>query len=283
VLLAERVDRRVEREHDERDARPERDAAPARHRATLRGQRAAAPVIEQRRDDRGNDLERLERPGREERRGIHVSWKTSDGPVHLFHYHLVTSELRDVEARYVGRLGFELVARYGRIGDEHVSVEPGVSWEKLEQDGFKLRLSELERGAVNVVVQPGHWRVPRVDHIGIALDEDDFQSVLGRAMQWNLRVQEHGGRRTFVATNAGYRLEVHPPREWIDELLENKDELRVAELQLRADEPDAKAGALADLLGLEAHDNAVDVGGSVVRFVEGGPEGRPELYGERFG
>jgi hypothetical protein len=203
-------------------------------------------------------------------------------PVRLFHYHLVTSELRDVEARYVGRLGFELVARYGRIGDEHVSVEPGVSWEKLEQDGFKLRLSELERGAVNVVVQPGHWRVPRVDHIGIALDEDDFQSVLGRAMQWNLRVQEHGGRRTFVASNAGYRLEVHPPREWIDELLENKDELRVAELQLRADEPDAKAGALADLLGQDAHDNAVDVGGSVVRFVEGGPEGRPELYGERF-
>jgi len=202
--------------------------------------------------------------------------------VHLFHYHLVTSELRDVEARYVGRLGFVLVAGYGRIGDEHVSIEPGVSWEKLEQDGFKLRLSELERGAVNVVVQPGHWRVPRVDHIGIALDEDDFQSVLGRAMQWNLRVQEHGGRRTFVATNAGYRLEVHPPREWIDELLENKDDLQLAELQLRADEPDAKAGALADLLGLDVHDNAVDVGGAVVRFVEGGPEGRPELYGERF-
>jgi hypothetical protein len=202
--------------------------------------------------------------------------------VHLFHYHLVTSELRDVEARYVGRLGFDLVARYGRIGDDHVSVEPGVSWEKLEQDGFKLRLSELERGAVNVVVQPGHWRIPRIDHLGVALDEDDFQSVLGRAMQWNLRVQEHGGRRTFVATNAGYRLEVHPPREWIDELLENKGELQLAELQLRADEPDAKAGALADLLGLEAHDNAVDVGGTVVRFVEGGPEGRPELYGERF-
>jgi hypothetical protein len=213
---------------------------------------------------------------------MHVNWKTSDRPVHLFHYHLVTSELRDVEARYVGRLGFELVARYGRIGDEHVSIEPGVSWEKLEQDGFKLRLSELQRGAVNVVVQPGHWRVPRVDHIGVALDEDDFQAVLGRAMQWNLRVQEHGARRTFVATNAGYRLEVHPPREWIDELLENKDDLQLAELQLRADEPDAKAGSLADLLGLEAHDNAVDVGGTIVRFVEGGPEGRPELYGERF-
>ncbi len=200
----------------------------------------------------------------------------------LFHYHLVTSELRNVEARYLGKLGFELVARYGRVGDEHVAIEPGVSWEKLDQDGFKLRLSELERGAVNVVVQPGHWRVPRVDHLGIALDEDDFQSVLGRAMQWNLRVQEHGGRRTFVATNAGYRLEVHPPRDWIEELLAERDDLRITELQLRADEPETKAGALADILGLDMSGNAVQVGGTLVRFVAGGPEGRPELYGERF-
>jgi hypothetical protein len=201
----------------------------------------------------------------------------------LFHYHLVTSQLRDVEARYLGKLGFDLVARYGRIGDDHVAVESGVPWEKLDHDGFKLRLSELERGAVNVVVQPGHWRVPRVDHLGVALDEDEFQAVLGRAMQWNLRVQEHGGRRTFVATNAGYRLEIHPPREWIEELLADSDELRLTELQLRADEPETKAGALADVLGLELVDNAVLVGDTVVTFLAGGPEGRPELYGERFG
>jgi len=202
--------------------------------------------------------------------------------VHLFHYHLVTSKLREVEARYLGKLRFHLVARYGRVGDEHVAVEPGIPWEQLDHDGFKLRLSELERGSLNVVVQPGHWEVPRVDHLGVALDEDEFQAVLGRAMQWNLRVQEHGGRRTFVATNAGYRLEVHPPREWIDDLLTHENELRLSELQLRADDPATKAGALADILGLEVDENAVDIGGTVVRFVPGGPEGRPELYGERF-
>jgi hypothetical protein len=203
--------------------------------------------------------------------------------VQLFHYHLVTSELRDVEARYLGKLGFNLVARYGRVGEEHVAVEPGVSWEKLDRDGFKLRLSELERGAVNVVVQPGHWRIPRVDHLGVALDEDEFQAVLGRAMQWNLRVQEHGGRRTFIATNAGYRIEIHPPREWIDDLLSEQEELRVTELQLRADEPEAKAGALADILGVELEENSVLIGDAVVTFLAGGPEGRPELHGERFG
>jgi hypothetical protein len=203
--------------------------------------------------------------------------------VQVFHYHLVTSELRDVEARYLGKLGFELVARYGRIGDEHVAVDPGTSWQKLDTDGFKLRLSELERGAVNVVIQPGHWRIPRVDHIGVALDEQEFQDVLARAMQWNLRVQEHGGRRTFVATNAGYRLEIHPPRDWIDELLEEGGGFRLTELQLQADEPELKAGALADLLGIEMHNDSVLVGDTLVRFLRGGPEGRPELSGERFG
>jgi catechol 2,3-dioxygenase-like lactoylglutathione lyase family enzyme len=203
--------------------------------------------------------------------------------VQLFHYHLVTSQLRDVEARYLGKLGFRLVARYGRVGDEHVAIEPGVSWEKLDHDGFKLRLSELERGAVNVVVQPGHWRIPRVDHLGVALDEEEFNAALSRAAQWNLRVQEHGGRRTFIATNAGYRLEIHPPREWIDDLLAEEPELRLTELQLRTDEPGTKAGALADILDLPLEDNAVLVGSTVVTFLAGGPEGRPELYGERFG
>ena len=200
----------------------------------------------------------------------------------LFHYHLVTAQLRDVEARYLGKLGFNLVARYGRVGDEHVAVEAGVSWEKLDEDGFKLRLSELERGAVNVVVQPGHWRVPRVDHLGVALDEDEFHAVLERATERSLRVQEHGGRRTFIATNAGYRLEIHPPREWIEDLLAHENELRLAELQLRADDPETKAGALADILGLGLEDQSVLIGTAVVTFVADGPEGRPELFGERF-
>jgi len=202
--------------------------------------------------------------------------------VRLFHYHLVTSELRDIEARYVGKLGFDLVARYGRIGENHVTVEPGSSWEDLDSRGFKLRLSELQRGAVNVVVQPGHWRVPRVDHLGVVLDEEDFQAVLERATLWNLPVQERGSRRTFVSTNAGYRIEVHPPRDWIDELLDRSDEFSLGELQLKTDRPDQKAGVLADILGLELERDTVEVGATVVRFLPDGPEGRPELYAERF-
>jgi hypothetical protein len=217
---------------------------------------------------------------REAVRDAAIACKTA--PVKLFHYHLVTSELRDVEARYVGRLGFNLVARHGRIGENHRSFEAGTSWEELDRIGFKLRLSEVERGAVNVVVQPGHWRVPRVDHIGLALDDDEFEQVLLRAAESKLRVQEHAARRTFVATNAGYRLEIHPPRDWIEALLEEEHELRLAELHLRADDPREKAGALSRLLGLDADGGEVEVDGTIVRFVPGGPEGRPELDGERF-
>ena len=200
----------------------------------------------------------------------------------LFHYHLVTSDVRDVEARYLAKLGFRLIARYGRIGEEQVHFEAGVSWEELERSGFRHRLSELERGAVNVVVQPGQWPLPRVDHLGVSLDDDEFQDVLERATKRRLRVQEYPGRRTFVATDAGYRLEVHPQRDWIDELLENADELRLEELHLRADDPAAKAEALCRLLELGRSDGEVVVGNTTVRFLPDGPRGRPELHAEVF-
>jgi catechol 2,3-dioxygenase-like lactoylglutathione lyase family enzyme len=200
----------------------------------------------------------------------------------LFHYHLVTSHVREVEARYLAKLGFRLVARYGRIGEDQVHFEAGVGWDELERKGFRHRLSELERGAVNVVVQPGQWRLPRVDHIGLALDDDEFHDVLERATKLRFRVQEFPGRRTFVATDAGYRVEIHPQRDWIDEVLANRDELSLAELQLKADDPAAKAQALVRLLEVEADDGEVELGDSLLRFLEGGPRGRPELYAEQF-
>ena len=206
----------------------------------------------------------------------------------LFHYHLVTSRVRQVEARYVGKLAFALVARHGRIGEDYQSFEAGISWEELDTMGFKLRLSELERGAVNVVVQPGQWELPRVDHLGLALDEEEFAEVIDRAVERELRIQAHGGRRTFIATNAGYRLEVHPPREWLDELLaasgdlmlRSTDELKLSELHLLADDPEAKAVVLAELLESERDGTSVHVGDSVVRFLPGGPQGRPQLHAE---
>jgi catechol 2,3-dioxygenase-like lactoylglutathione lyase family enzyme len=202
--------------------------------------------------------------------------------VHLFHYHLVTKKVRQVEARYVGKLGFDLVARYGRLGDDLAAFESGVSWEELDERGFKLRLAELERGGVNVVVQPGQWELPRVDHLGIALDDEDFEATLARADQLELRIQDHGGRRTFVSTHGGFRLEVHPPRDWLDQVLAAQVDFRVAELHLLADDPLQKAAALGEVLGIEPEGESVQLGEARVRFLPGGPQGRPQLDAELF-
>ena len=200
--------------------------------------------------------------------------------MHLFHYHLVTSKVRLVEARYIGKLGFDLVARYGWVGESSHWFEPGKSWDELDAMGFRLRLVELARGAVNVVLQPGHWEGPRVDHLGVALDEDDYLAALERASDLGLKIQDHPGKRTFIATAAGYRLEVHPPRDWVDDIVAGSDELRVTELHLRAEDPIAKARALAQVLAIDHDGRDVRVGDSLVRFFPGGPEGRPELVAE---
>lgn len=200
--------------------------------------------------------------------------------MHLFHYHLVTSRIRLLEARYLGKLGFSLIGRYGWRGESSTWFEAGTSWEQLDEMGFRLRLIELARGAVNVVLQPGRWDRPRLDHLGVALDDEGFTDVLERAADLGLKVQDHPGRRTFVSTEAGYRIEVHPPREWIEEALERSDELRLQELHLRGGDPEEKAIALAEILAADRHDCDVIVGDSLVRFLGGGPEGRPELVAE---
>ena len=200
--------------------------------------------------------------------------------MHLFHYHLVTSKVRLLEGRYLGKLGFELIGRYGWRGESSQWFESGTPWEELDEMGFRLRLVELGRGAVNVVLQPGHWDVPRVDHLGIALDEDEYEGVVERAGELGLKIQDHPGKRTFITTEAGYRLEVHPPRDWIEDALSQADDLQLTEIHLRANDPEEKAVALSEILQVDRAHADVTVGDALVRFLPDGPEGRPELVAE---
>ena len=48
----------------------------------------------------------------------------------MFHYHLVTSRVREVEARYIGKLGFDLVARHGRVGEDMRSYDDPTQMEE---------------------------------------------------------------------------------------------------------------------------------------------------------
>jgi hypothetical protein len=193
--------------------------------------------------------------------------------VHLFHYHVLSRAVRELEQRYEA-LGFRLVARYGTLGGEQVAAGPGQGWDELDLGGFRHRLTELERGGVNVVVQPGRTPESLVDHVGVLLSPAERETVLERAGAAGLRVQDRGGRRTFVATGAGYRLELRsdaapPASPW--------------EVALAAADPADAAAALAGLTGAAVADGAVTLGRGCVRFVPGGPLGRPRLAAERVG
>jgi hypothetical protein len=63
-------------------------------------------------------------------------------------------------------------------------------------------------------------------------------------------------------------------------LLASTAELQLSELHLLADDPQAKAVALAELLESERDGTSVHVGDAIVRFLPGGPQGRPQLQAE---
>ena len=135
------------------------------------------------------------------------------------------------------RLGFRLIARYGRVGERRTHHESGVSWDELDAMGFKLRLTELESGAVNVVLQPGQWPMPRVDHLGVALDEDEFQAALERAT---------GPPPARAGASRAAHVHLHPcrlpagdaPAARLDRRAARlAGELSITELHLRSDDP----------------------------------------------
>jgi hypothetical protein len=194
--------------------------------------------------------------------------------VQLFHYHLTTSHVREHEQRYVEELGFRLVARYGSLAGAAIAAGPEREWAELDQLGFRHRLTELERDGVNLVVQPGRWEPPLVDHVGVLATQAELELVLGRATAGGSHVQERHGRRTFVASGAGYRLEL-------------RTDLACAvapfEVSLAAEDAATAAAALGALLDVEPRRGAIEVGRGVIRFLPGGPSGRPRLAGERIG
>jgi hypothetical protein len=194
--------------------------------------------------------------------------------VRFFHYHLTTRRQREHEERYLTELGFTLVARYGTLAGEQIAAGPERGWSELDELGFRHRLTELERDGVNVVVQPGRWEPPLVDHVGVFATADEIEAVLGRARAAGRAVQERDGRRTFVATGVGYRLELRT---------DPGSTVAAFEVTLASSDPAAASSALGDLLAVEPERGQIRAGSGVVRFQPGGPSGRPRFVAERIG
>jgi hypothetical protein len=161
----------------------------------------------------------------------------------LFHVHLEVNDVAAAEAE-LERDGFALRARFAYVGREPRRFAPD---EPL--DGARLRLSELEQGAVNVVLMPSRFPERRLGHFGIAADPSEHETVLKRAAELGLRSKPNEVR-SFVELDRQLQLEVSDARRYSygDEQL---GALRIDRLEVACANPEEAAVRLRRLVGPE--------------------------------
>jgi hypothetical protein len=159
----------------------------------------------------------------------------------LFHVHFEVDDIPAVEAE-LERDGFALRARFAYVGREARRFEPD---EPL--DGARLRLSELEQGAVNVVLMPSRFPERRLAHFGVTADPDEHAAVLERATELGLRSKPHEVR-SFVELDRQLQLEVSDARRHAYGE-EQRTALRIERLEIACANPDGAGATLGRLVG----------------------------------
>jgi hypothetical protein len=159
----------------------------------------------------------------------------------LYHVHFDVADVQAAEAEWEER-GFGVVARFGYVGKEHRRFEPETEWEELAELRVRLRLVELERGAVNVVLMRSRFPELRLGQVGFATSAAEQRAALDRAQAAGARIR-NGGFRSFVPSGQRFDFELtaHERHEYGPDALE---ELRLEELVVRCADPE-KADALA--------------------------------------
>ena len=173
----------------------------------------------------------------------------------LFHIHFfvpnMTQGVRELELFYQEHLGFNVLARYGYVGNEHKTFSCDTSWDELETQSFRLLLVELERGAVNLVLMPSQFPSARMEHFGILLEELDYEHAFSVAKAKGLRYKRDP-QRSFIYTPFGFAIELQLiPQDRYAYSDEDFGEIRIESLVLGAKEPEQAASLLAELLTLD--------------------------------
>jgi hypothetical protein len=161
----------------------------------------------------------------------------------LFHVHFEVNEVAAAEAE-LERDGFALRARFAYVGREHRRFEPN---EPL--DGARLRLSELEQGAVNVVLMPSRFPERRLGHFGVTADPDEHAAVLERAGELGLRSRPNEVR-SFVELDRQLQLEISDARRY-DYGPAQLRTLRIERLEVTCAKPEQAETRLVQLVGPE--------------------------------
>lgn len=161
----------------------------------------------------------------------------------LFHVHFEVPDVAAAEAEF-DREGFPVKARFGYVATEHRRFEAD---EPLA--GARLRLSELEGGAVNIVVMPSRFPERRLGHFGVAVDSDEHAVVLKRAAELGLRTKPNEVR-SFIGIDRQLQLELADANryDYDDAALATR---RIERLEIACAHPDETSARLRELVGAE--------------------------------
>lgn len=161
----------------------------------------------------------------------------------LFHVHFEVNDVPAAEAE-LEREGFALRARFAYVGREPRRFEP-----EEPLDGARLRLSELEQGAVNVVLMPSRFPERRLGHFGVTAEADEHAAVLARADELGLRSRPNEVR-SFVELDRQLQLELSDAGRYSygDEQLRT---LHIERLEIASADPSGAAMRLRRLVGAE--------------------------------
>lgn len=158
----------------------------------------------------------------------------------LFHLHYNVPDVTRAE-RALANHGIPLRQRFGQVRGEAVALDPGES----EPEGFRLRLQTHQRGYANVTLAPG--RKLRFDHLGLCTAE--FDATLDRAKERGWSVRDPGGRRPFVMTPWGFRVELHRDGSDVESSLGDWHEAHLSAVELHVPNPDEVRDGLGEVFG----------------------------------
>lgn len=151
-------------------------------------------------------------------------------PTRLFHLHFNTPDVNRAETELDAH-GLPPYRRFGQVDGEFHALDAA----DPIPDDFRLRLQNAQRGYVNVTIAPG--RKPHFDHLGLCTTA--FDEICDRAVEADWSVRDRDGRRTFVMTPWGFRVELHPDGSDVETDLGAWDDTRFERVELTVPDPDA--------------------------------------------
>ncbi len=151
-------------------------------------------------------------------------------PTRLFHLHFNTPDVSRAETELHAH-GLLPSRRFGQVDGEFHALDAAAPI----PDGFRLRLQNAQRGYVNVTIAPG--RKPHFDHLGLCTTA--FDAICDRATAAGWSVRDRDGRRTFIMTPWGFRVELHPDGSDVETDLGSWDDGHFERVELTVPDVDA--------------------------------------------